>query len=251
MLLPGRLRQTTLGDLLGTLHRARVHGTLELAEDLGRTHRIHVADGLVVAVEFDGAAATLAEVLRDSGEVDDGTLRRSLLRAIASKRLHGEVLVQEFRLSETIVDAAVRQQMTSRLTRLDQLTDAQIHFRVTVRVPRGAVTLAPLPPTQFLSGRRRFRDRGQASSTRPPAPRRTVSPSADAPQSSRRHEPVSSAWRVLGVVPGADTTEIKRAYRRLAREFHPDLHPEATDPERRDLAERFSALTNAYRTLVA
>src|ERR1700689_4986164 len=100
MLLPGRLRQTTLGDLLGTLHRARVHGTLELAEDLGRTHRIHLADGGIVAVEFDGAAATLPAVLRASHDVDDAVLRRSLLRAIASKRLHGEVLVHEFQIAE-------------------------------------------------------------------------------------------------------------------------------------------------------
>jgi DnaJ-domain-containing protein 1 len=242
MLLPGRLRQTTLGDLLGTLHRARVHGTLELAEDLGRTHRVHIADGMIVAVEFDGAAATLAEVLRASHEVDDGLLRRSLLRAIASKRLHGEVLVQDFQLSETIVDAAVRRQMTARLSRLEQLVDARIHFRVTVKAPRGAVVLAPLPPSEFLKGRRRFRDRGE-----PAKPRPTVRPVAPTPPWA---QPLS-AFRVLGVAPGADTTEIKRAYRQLARTYHPDLHPDASEQERRALAERFSALTNAYRQLVA
>jgi len=243
MLLPGRLRQTTLGDLLGTLHRARVHGTLELAEDLGRTHRIHVADGLVVAVEFDGATATLAEVLRTSGEVDDGTLRRSLLRAIASQRLHGEVLVQEFRLSETIVDGAVRKQMLGRLSRLEQLQDARVHFRVTIPAPRNAVVRSPLPPTQFLSGRARFRDRGQGSTPRPARATHAIPPATPT-------APLS-AWRVLGVAPGADTTEIKRAYRRLARAYHPDLHPEATDPEKRDLVARFNALTVAYRALVA
>jgi DnaJ-domain-containing protein 1 len=245
MLLPGRLRQTTLGDLLGALHRARVHGTLELAEDLGRTHRVHIADGLVVAVEFDGATATLAEVLRTSGEVDESTLRRSLLRAIAGKRLHGEVLVEEFRLSETIVDRAVRKQMLARLARLEQLRDAQVRFRVTVPTPRGAVVSAPLGPSSFLSGRARFRDGGRASSPRGaragqiPAARPVV------------EAPAPSAWRVLGVEPGADATEIKRAYRRLARAYHPDLHPEATDPEKRELVLRFNALTVAYRALVA
>jgi curved DNA-binding protein CbpA len=44
---------------------------------------------------------------------------------------------------------------------------------------------------------------------------------------------------------------IKRAYRRLARAVHPDLHPEATLEERRALAARFSEITEAYRTLVA
>jgi molecular chaperone DnaJ len=65
-----------------------------------------------------------------------------------------------------------------------------------------------------------------------------------------REEP-HSAFRVLGIAPGADATEIKRAYRRLARTYHPDLHPEASESERRALAERFSALTDAYRSLVA
>jgi hypothetical protein len=32
---------------------------------------------------------------------------------------------------------------------------------------------------------------------------------------------------------------------------HPDLHPEATDEERRSLQVRFSELTEAYRALVA
>jgi DnaJ-domain-containing protein 1 len=245
MLLPGRLRQTTLGDLLGTLHRAKAHGTLEVAEDLGRTHRIHVTDGLVVAVEFDGAAATLAEVLRSSGEVDDGTLRRSLLRAIASRRLHGEVLVEDFRLSATVVDAAVRKQMTARLARIEQLQDAQVHFRVTLKPPRGAVVRMPLGPNAFLNGRRRFRDRTQTTAS-PPRPRTSEQAAPMRAADSR-----VSAWRVLGVAPGADAVEIKRAYRRLAREFHPDLHPEASDPERQSLAERFSALTTAYRSLVA
>ena len=246
MLLPGRLRQTTLGDLLGTVHRARANGTLELVEDLGRTHRIHVAEGLVVAVEIDGAAATLAEVLRSSGQVDEATLRRSLLRAITSQRLHGEVLVREFRLSETIIDEAVRRQMTGRLARIEQLRDAQVMFRVTLKAPRGAVVDKPLAKTLFLVGRSRYRDRDEASATE-----RRSAFHGHRPPATPVQEPVSSAWRVLGVAPGADTTEIKRAYRRLARTYHPDLHPEATDPERRALAERFTALTNAYRALVA
>jgi DnaJ-domain-containing protein 1 len=247
MLLPGRLRQTTLGDLLGTIHRAAAHGTLELVEDLGRCHRVHVAGGLVVAVEFDGAAATLAEVLRTAGTVDESTLRRSLLRAISSRRLHGEVLVSEFCLSAEVVDEAVRQQMLSRLTRLEQLSDAQVRFRVTLKPPRGAVVAFPLVPAAFLSGRRRYRDRGETRSPRaaprPPDPRR--------PPLAPASHTAASAWRVLGVAPGADTTEIKRAYRRLARAYHPDLHPEATELQKRDLVERFTALTNAYRSLVA
>jgi DnaJ-domain-containing protein 1 len=132
--------------------------------------------------------------------------------------------------------------MTARLSRLEQLVDARIHFRVTLKAPRGAVVRAPLPASEFLTGRRRFRDRSETS-----APRTRSRPLGSTPL---RDQPLS-AFRVLGVAPGADTSEIKRAYRQLARTFHPDLHPDASDQERRVLAERFNALTNAYRQLVA
>jgi len=246
MQLPGRLRMTTLGDLLGTLHRADATGALELAEDRGRVHRVHLAGGRIAAVEFDGAAATLGEILRAEGSVDEDTLRRSLLRAMASRRLHGEVLVCDFKQAAAVVDAALRRQMTVRLQRIEQLVDAQVLFRVTVRLPRGALMEAPLAAKDFLPGRRRARARvaGPRSDAFTPA-----APPASAREAYDPHR--SSAWRVLGVAPGADATEIKRAYRRLARAYHPDLHPEATDPEKRDLVARFNALTVAYRALVA
>lgn len=159
MRLPGRLRVTTLGDLLGTLHRAEAHGTLELVEDRGRAHRVHLSRGLVVAVEIDGAAASLAEVLRREGIVDDDTLRRSLLRALSSRRLHGEVLVHDFRISPEVVGDAVRRQLAARIALLEQIADARVVFRVAVRPPRGALFDLPLAPREFLAGRRRARDR--------------------------------------------------------------------------------------------
>ena len=92
MQLPGRLKSTSLGDLLGTLHRAESTGALELIEPQGRVHRVYLARGRVSAVELDRASASLAELLRRAESVDEDTLRRSLLRAMASRRLHGEVL---------------------------------------------------------------------------------------------------------------------------------------------------------------
>jgi hypothetical protein len=232
MLLPGRLKATTLGDLLGALHRASATGTLELVEDRGRSHRIHVASGLVVAVELDGVAPSLAELLRRERAADDDVLRRSLLRAMASRRLHGEVLVEEFRLSPTVVGLALRRQLLVRLASLEQLADARICFRVAVRTPRGALHARPLEPREFLFGRRRARERA-----------------APAPAHEAYREP--SAWTVLGLAPGADPAAIKQAYRRLARSVHPDLHPQATAEERRALEVRFSTIHEAYRALVA
>jgi hypothetical protein len=115
-----------------------------------------------------------------------------------------------------------------KLAALEQIGDARVCFRVAVRPPRGALQAEPLAAREFLHGRRRARER---------APR---APASDA-----------APWRVLGLLPGAGVDEIKRAYRRLARTVHPDAHPQASDEERRTLSERFAALTDAYRKLVA
>ncbi len=241
MHLPGRLRSTTLGDLLGTLHREGATGTMELAELRGRVHRVHMLRGYVAAVELDGASASLAEMLRRRQVIGEETLRRSLLRAMSSRRLHGEVLVRDFRLSPSVVDDALRAQLQNRLEILDQLTDAQICFRVAVRAPRGALTDVPLRPSEFLGGKRRARDR--THDTRDSSQARSASASTPRPR--------VEACRVLGIADSADATEVKRAYRRLVHATHPDLHPGATPDEKRTLAARFQQITEAYRHLVA
>jgi DnaJ-domain-containing protein 1 len=233
MQLPGRLRATTLGDLLGALYRQGASGTLELVEDRGRTHRVHIAQGLVTAVEIDGATPQLAELLKTSGALDDGTMRRALLRALTSQRLVGEVLASDFHVSPDVIDGAIRDQLNLRLRALEAIEDARILFRVTVRPPREALKDRPLQASEFLRGRRRARDR-QAQ---------TPSPFPTAVE--------SSAYTLLGVQRDADAAEIRRAFRRLARELHPDRHPEATDTERRALAVKFAQVAAAYQALVA
>jgi hypothetical protein len=234
MQLPGRLRSSTLGDILGALHRASATGTLELAEDGGRGHRVYLVQGLVAAVEVENATPPLAEILRRERAADEQVLRQSILRAMTSQRLIGEVLVDDFRVAPSVVGHALRQQILSRLAVLERLTDARVSFRVALRAPRGALGTragGPLGPTEFLHGRRRARERAGHV----------------APASSDD----GTAWQVLGVEPGTRAEEIRRAFRRLARELHPDRHPEATAEERRALSVRFAEVSEAYRTLVA
>ncbi|HVF53863.1 MAG TPA: J domain-containing protein [Actinomycetota bacterium] len=50
-------------------------------------------------------------------------------------------------------------------------------------------------------------------------------------------------YATLGVSPDAPPDELKRAYRKLARELHPDTNP---DPE---AVERFKSITHAYEVL--
>jgi DnaJ-domain-containing protein 1 len=232
MLLPGRLKTTTLGDLLGALHRHASSGTLELVGPGGGVHHIFMARGLVTTVRIDGASASLAEILLLQHGIDETTLRASLLRAMASHRLHGEVLASDFHISPEIIDCALRRQIMFRLAWLEELVDATVCFRVALRVPRGALVDHPLAASEFLFGRKRARGHCDQRDLR------------DRCDISR-----ASAYRTLGLPLGANDTEVKRAYRRLVRSYHPDLHPGATPNDRCTLSLRFHEVTIAYRTL--
>jgi len=54
---------------------------------------------------------------------------------------------------------------------------------------------------------------------------------------------VADHYEVLGVDRAATPEEIKKAYRKLARELHPDVNPSE------DAAERFKLVTHAYDVL--
>lgn len=56
--------------------------------------------------------------------------------------------------------------------------------------------------------------------------------------------PVQTYYEILCVAPDAAPDEIRAAYRRFAKQYHPDINP---DP---DANERFIAIQQAYETLI-
>src|SRR5262245_19571537 len=112
MNLPGRLTLATLGDLLGTLHRAEASGVLELVEakgpSAGRRHRAYLARGFVDGVETELDHARLGELLHERGLIDREALAM-LLRLVLEQpsRRAGELLVGEKLATPAVVDAAL------------------------------------------------------------------------------------------------------------------------------------------------
>ncbi len=224
MNLPGQLRATTLGDLLGTLYRGRASGVLTLEEPSGRAHRVTIRAGQVTAVEVDGALPPLGDLVRREKLLDDDTLNRSILAALRSQRMLGEVLVDEFKLAPTIVEALLRRQISQRLRFLESVPDARIRFHAAVRAPKSAFK-TPLDPEVFLHGRKRARDGETPSEVTPHA--------------------------VLGVPNTALPEDVRRAFRILVRKLHPDLNGHLPESERRELTTRFLRVKEAYRSLVS
>ena len=241
MNLPGRLKLTTLGDLLGDLHRAKASGVLELFEldgfNAGRCHRIFLDAGLVDGVDSSLPSPRLGELLVREGFLTlDGV--RTLLRRLVEEpdKKAGQILLSERLLDTGLLQAALRAQLRSKLDGLFRLPDARVRFHV--RRPRDSERPSPLTPREFLFGRPRARARSQARSERRPP---ELSPSADAQQ--------RAAYRELGLEPGTDAETLRRTFRKLAASHHPDRYPRASSREKELLAQRFSRISEAYHRL--
>jgi hypothetical protein len=202
MHLPGRLSTSTLGDLLGALHRERTTGLLELREIRGpigrsmpgRVHRIHLRAGLIAAID-------------------------------------------------TTLPASPAAPLRERLEALFTVEEASIAF-YTARPITHVVRAAPLGPGEFLHGRPRARDRQRAGAGAPPRPARPA-PRALVDDARER------ARRLLGIPTGAETGDVRRAFRRMASALHPDRMVAAPADELRKQSARFAELSAAYHLLVA
>jgi hypothetical protein len=241
--IPGRLSETTLGDVLGKLLRARVTGLLRLQQvsgpGAGRSHGIYLSRGEVMTIDTEARVPTLGEILSQRGLLDGAAQRRLTQRLGASHpRKVGELLVEEGRLGPDVIGAALRRQLRAKLEVLFGLQEAVLSFHVACPPPESPAP--PLSPREFLHGRRRARDGVAGASP-------SSAHSLGAPADRKRNE----ALATLGLGQGATTSEVRRAFRRLATQMHPDRHVHASDAERRALAERFAELSVAYHAIVS
>lgn len=192
MQLPGRLRLTTLGDVLGALHRERATGVLELTEcdgaRAGVTHRLHLVHGLV------------AEVGAGPPRETSGGSRFSRER---------------------------RDQQRARLDALFRLKDARVAFHVARE--RTKASVPPFGPSEFLAGRERLRDRGAPGSGVRKSPLREralwtlgLTETADAASVQRAFRQLASRWHP-DRFPKADADQraiLMRRFAELTAAYH-------------------------------
>ncbi|EYF07399.1 DnaJ domain-containing protein [Chondromyces apiculatus] len=185
MQLPSRLSTSTLGDLLGALHRERTTGLLDLCELWtpagttvpGRQHRIQLHGGLVTAVETPIPSLRLGELLERRGVLlSSGVARLAAATAARVGRLTGEQLLASGLITEDDLERTLRAQLRARLEALFAIDEASICFHTARPLAESLRRVGPLEPTDFLHGRARARDR------RRPGPTWSVRPSgASAP----------------------------------------------------------------------
>jgi hypothetical protein len=258
MHLPGRLSSSSLGDLLGSLYRQRITGTVELTEACspqgrgvpGRLHRVHLRGGLVVAVDTAIPVLPLGEILRRDGQCSREAVRLLVTRIEAGDRRAAGVILESAGLaSAETIRGALHAQLRERVDALFTLEDARVAFRTARPLPLAAGS-TPLSPVEFLHGRPRHRDQGARVGARteehtPPPP------SGVRPVRSDLDPADEHARLLLGLPRGAAVSDVRRAFRRLASALHPDRIAGAALEEQERSAARFVELATAYHRLVA
>ncbi len=229
MLLPTRLRETTLGDLLAALHRAYASGVLELVVP-GRHHAIHLRRGLVQAVECSERSHRFGDLATDTGLCPRDAVEHASREAFARNTRIGQHLVARGVLSPATRDRVLQAQRARRLDALYGLADADLRFHAARPLPPGSAEQSPMSAGEAFHGRARRRDRVRAP-THPGGDRRR-------------------ALRVLGLDEATTPTQLRARYRERVTALHPDHAVNLDERERERRVAELRAVIDAYRSLL-
>lgn len=175
----------TLDQLLATQGRRHAHALIELSEDSGAVHRVHLRGGMVQAVELATPVLRFGEVLASEVSLPRTLLDHASRAAVTRQRRIGDVLVTCGLVLSRARDEALDRQRHLRLAYLAALRHTRVVVRASAPLPAGAAELTPLS---------------------------IFSPNAER----------NAALELLGLTPRATRAEVVKAYRRLVRALHPD-----------------------------
>ncbi|MBP7460395.1 MAG: DnaJ domain-containing protein [Candidatus Delongbacteria bacterium] len=65
-----------------------------------------------------------------------------------------------------------------------------------------------------------------------------------------REDELQKAWQLFGLHPGSSREEIKKSFRRLAKEYHPDRYTGMPEELQNKAKEKFQQINNAYELLL-
>ena len=94
----------------------------------------------------------------------------------------------------------------------------------------------------------RAEEKNSTGSTEEPAFDFDASEPGRTDQPKQAHDPLARYYANLEISPGADREEVKTAWKRMMKKYHPDLHD--SDPEKRKTADELTRqLTESYQIL--
>lgn len=234
MNIPTRLRETTLGDVLATLHREGASGVLELVEPT-RRHAVHLRKGEVRAVECALATMRFGDVAVASGVVPREVIETFWFNDRPSGQRIGQCLVGRRLMTPLQRDHLLDTQRLQRLKMLYRLPDAMLRFHPAAPLPDGAAEQTPLRPREVFHNTPRARD------SAPPPP---VTQAAEERDPRRRR-----ALEALGLPMSASMDDVRARYKRLLLELHPDRAHPMDDRDRASRMTRLLRVMESYQLL--
>lgn len=111
----GSLAKKPLAHLLIYALDRKLNGTFELGDEEGAAVHVVVSGGKVARVGTSDSVTFLGHVLYENGFIDDTQLSASLAEVAASKRLHGQVLLEKKQIDHEQLAEGLRQQRSRKL----------------------------------------------------------------------------------------------------------------------------------------